>query len=778
MLIDTTTLKSSKDVITLPVNELQTPLDADIVTALLEEEKELLLDYINSVPFINWMISPNRPYAKDLERDDKGRIIVDIVKPHIIEDMSYFTPASDHFRKYKCYTGLKPNSNPTSTFGKWFREELNRCWYGMVRPSDGEWIPGELYFYWNYIQIELSRTIKGTKRAERVPDFPEVWESTYLWAHYLHQARNGGLYDNYEGGKDAVIIARRGIGKSYFMQSLLARVFTVGLSAEESRQVRGVVAAYAKEYLTKDGLLNKFVKSIDFLSDHTHFPSARYRNSLDKMLWVMGYQDADSGVIRGTENEVIGLAIDDNPDKIRGKRSHLLIYEEFGAFPKFLDTWGTSEHNVREGEYSFGQRLAIGTGGSENSDFAGAIELINNPLGYNVYGVPNVFDRNSLGKITTIYFLGAYLNSKGYYNKDGVSDIVGALVSELKYRTLIKYNSSDPLALTKRRAEMPIVLQDAIMRRDGTAYPTADLTDAYQRINLDPSHYDKMHIGRLELSAGVVTFMPDSELSYIEDFPHKDNKLVGAICMKQLPQKDSTGKIPYGRYIAGIDVYDDDTSTTLSLGSLFVLDLWTDELVCEYTGRPAFADDFYENCRRILLFYSAEGNYENNKKGLFKYFSQHNALWLLSDGLEFLKDKDTQKENYGNKVKGTHAIEYINKYARSRIRDYLLKPVEETYEVEGEIITTTYKMLEKIPFKPLLQELALWNIDGNFDRHAALGMLMLLREDKLRLLGTEGPRDNGKNTDIEYLGNDAFFEKNYNSVANYNELFQVNKKKA
>ena len=259
---------------------------------------------------------------------------------------------------------------------------------------------------------------------------------------------------------------------------------------------------------------------------------------------------------------------------------------------------------------------------------------------------------------------------------------------------------------------MPIVLQDAIMRRDGTAYPTADLTDAYQKINLDPSHYDKMHIGRLELSAGVVTFMPDSELSYIEDFPHKDNKLVGAICMKQLPQKDSTGKIPYGRYIAGIDVYDDDTSTTLSLGSLFVLDLWTDELVCEYTGRPAFADDF-ENCRRILLFYSAEGNYENNKKGLFKYFSQHNALWLLSDGLEFLKDKDTQKENYGNKVKGTHATEYINKYARSRIRDYLLKPVEETEE--GEMITT-YKLTITIDC----------GIDGNLTG-TALGMMKKLR---------------------------------------------------
>jgi len=34
------------------------------------------------------------------------------------------------------------------------------------------------------------------------------------------------------------------------------------------------------------------------------------------------------------------------------------------------------------------------------------------------------------------------------------------------------------------------------------------------------------------------------------------------------------------------DPYDDDAADTLSLGSIFVLDLWTDNYVAEYTGRP------------------------------------------------------------------------------------------------------------------------------------------------------------------------------------------------
>ena len=103
-------------------------------------------------------------------------------------------------------------------------------------------------------------------------------------------------------------------------------------------------------------------------------------------------------------------------------------------------------------------------------------------------------------------------------------------------------------------------------------------------------------------------------------FPHKNNKLLGCVEIHEMPDKSSSGKVLDGRYIAGIDPYDDDESDTLSLGSIFVLDLFTDRIVCEYTGRPDFADDFYEICRKIVLFYNAETNYENNKKGLYKYF--------------------------------------------------------------------------------------------------------------------------------------------------------------
>jgi hypothetical protein len=65
-------------------------------------------------------------------------------------------------------------------------------------------------------------------------------------------------------------------------------------------------------------------------------------------------------------------------------------FEEFAAFAKFLDTWQTSLPNVQEGSIAFGQMSAVGTGGSEGSDFSGALEMLNYPDGYNVYSLPNI----------------------------------------------------------------------------------------------------------------------------------------------------------------------------------------------------------------------------------------------------------------------------------------------------------------------------------------------------------------------------------------------------
>lgn len=752
----------------IDTNKYQTPITEELRDSLSTEVWNDFLEIITNVEFIKNLISPDRQRAKDRPRDSFGRIIVDICKPHILENMDYFRPAAIHYQKYGCYTKLRPDANPKSEFGMWLTREVRRCLDGMVRPEDGEWIPGDFYFYLNYLPIIQTKIRKGTRIGDRVVDFPECWEGVYLRAHYQYQARNGGLYDDFVGGKHSVEIASRGKSKSYYAAAILCKFFLLGENSISYDKVKCLVTAYQKEYLIKDGTLNKFIDGIDFCAKNTQFPRARLKNSLSEMQWISGYIDKDSMIPRGSQNEVLGVAVKDDPDKIRGKRSNRMLYEEFGTFPKFLDVWQTALPNVQENAAAaFGQAIAFGTGGSEGSDFMGALEMINYPDGYSVYSLPNVFDKGAVGARRTIFFFPSYLNSKGFYNEDGVSDVVGAILEEIKHRVILKYNSSDPIQLTRRKAEYAFTITDAIMRRDSNIFPSDKLNDRILELDQNPKSLDDMWVGRLvQTKEGKVEFTPDADVKPVLDYPHKDNKLEGAVHINKMPIKGPDGKVPWGRYIAGADPYDDDVSDTMSLGSIYVLDLFTDELVCEYVGRPMFAEDYYETCRRICLFYNAELLYENNKKGLFTYFSKTNCLYLLSDIPEFLKDKEIVKGNFfGNKAKGVNATQPVQTYGRTRIRDWLLKPLKvvtkvtiDGHEEEAEI---TINNINRCYYRALMKELSMWNPDSNFDRYDALLMLMLLREQKLMLCGNLSPSEVINVDQADYLGNDDFFTRNY-----------------
>ena len=746
-------------------NKYQTPLTDELLESLPQEVKDQLLDILNNVEFVRRLVSPDRQYAKDRPRDDKGRIIIDLANPHIVENIDYFRPTAIHYQKNGCFTTLRPNANPNSEYGKWIREERRRCWEGYVRESDGEWVTGYMYWFLNYSPIMLSKIIKGTKRANRVEDFPEFWEGIYWRFHYMEQAANGGLYNNFEGGQHCAELASRGKGKSFSLASILSHDFILGVNEVAKHRVMSVVTAYQKEYLTKDGVLNKFSSMANFCAEHTQFPRKRLKSSMQEMTWMMGYRDVDLDIEKGTLNNILGVSSKDDESKLRGKRAAHILIEEFGTFPRLTDMYNVLTPSVEEGDIVFGQIYMHGTAGDNESDFAGAQEIMYNPKGYRMYALPNVFDKNNQGRPNFVFFFPGYVNRKGCYNEDGVSDVVKALIEILMNRYTKKYNSSDPNTIIKVIAEVPITPAEAIVKTGVNMFPVADLTERLQQLDNNPREYDDVYTGELVINkSGEIEFKPSSSQP-IRDFPHKDNKMEGGLEMFQLPEIDkSTGKPFNGRYILGCDPYDDDTSNTMSLGSVFVLDLWTDKIVAEYTGRPLFAEDFYEICRRLCLYYNGRMNYENNKKGLFSYFSKSNCLYLLTDQLEFLRDKQMIKEvGYGNKAKGTNATLPINSYGRNLLRAWLLRPIVVVQEVDGEPQEVTIPALFTLRSRALIKELINYNNEGNFDRISSMGMLMLLREDKMITYQGDVSREKQEKASKSYLGNDPFFNRNFKS---------------
>lgn len=757
----------------IPMNEYQTELTEELVNSLPQEVQDQLFDIINNVEFVKRLISPTREHAKDRPRDDRGRIIVDLANPHILENMDYFRPSALHYEKYGTFTNLRPNANPNSEYGKWIREERRRIWDGYVRESDGEWVTGYMYWFLNYSPMMLSKIReykdkngkkRKSKRADRVEALPECWEGIYWRFHCLDQASNGGLYNNFDGGQHMAELASRGKGKSYSLASILNHIFVVGENEEAHEKVKGIVTAYQKEYLTKDGVLNKFVDMANFCATNTQFPRKRLKNSLQEMTWIMGYKDVELDIERGTQNTVLGVSSKDDESKLRGKRAAKILIEEFGTFPRLVDLYNVLLPSVQEGDIVFGQIYMLGTAGDNESDFAGAQEIMYNPKGYNMYAIPNVYDKFNQGKPYFVFFFPGYVNRKGCYNENGVSDVIKALIEILMNRYRVKYNSTDPNTIIKTIAEVPITPAEAIVKTGVNMFPVADLTERLGQLDANPTEYDDVYVGDLVFNKeGQVEYKPTSAQP-IRDFPHKDNKIEGAIELYQMPEIDkNTGKPFNDRYILGADPYDDDESNTMSLGSIFVLDLWTDRIVAEYTGRPLYADDYYEICRKLCLFYNGRLNYEYNKKGLFSHFSTRNSLYLLTDVLDFLKEKQMMKEGYGNKSKGTNASPAINAYARSRLRSWLLSPVPIIQTIDGEEKEVLVPRLFTVRNRALLKELINYNSEGNFDRISAMGMLMLLREDRMIRYQGDVSKEKQEKANSSYDGNDPFFKRNYDS---------------
>ena len=740
--------------INIPVNEYQTPITEELVSLYPEEVIEQLYDFINNVEFIKWLISPDRPKAKDLPRDNDGKIIVDLAHPHIIEDADYFRPAAIFFEEHGCYTFLKPNSNPQSAYRKFWDEEIRRCYEGYVRESDGEWITGQMYWFLNYNRMMINKITKGSKKAIRTESFPFFFEGLYWRFHYLNQAR--------EAGKHAIELAKRGCGKSYTLSSIMTKNLILGESKESNKRITTVLTAYQKEYLKddKDGTFSKFKPALNFLRTNTPFPKLMLKNSPNEMSWQMGYKD-EMGIERSSFNSVLGVSAKDDPDKLRGKRGWIL-YEEMGTFKGLLALYDTTRKSVEDGDYTFAIQYLVGTAAEDESDFSSAKTLLYNPEGYNIYSISNVFDKPKQGKPNFGFFFPAYINRAGCYNKDGVSDVIKALLQVLNNRYNAKY-SADPQSVLRVIAEDPITPAEAIIKAKAAYFPVTALTERLAQLDQNPRIFDNIYVGSLVQKDGEVKFMPTSDTplrSYkVPDSPK------GAIEFYQMPEKDKSGKVMSDRYIIGHDPVDNDQAESSSLSSTFVFDTFTDSIVAEYTGRNLFADENYEIVRLLCLFYNAKCLFESNKKGLYAYFAKMNCTHLLAETPEYLRERQLVKYSaFGSNRYGVNATASINDYANNLIRDWLLKPtvIQHTND-NGEPTETTAPQLYSIYNRALLEELIAYTPELNVDRIRALGMVMLLRQEKIILYNGNLSSTSREKVSSDYLGNDKFFTDNYDN---------------
>lgn len=729
-------------------NKYQTKLSVELLEKLPKDIVESLIDYIENVPLINWLVQPenirgyikDRPYMLDIDDniDSRGRRLIDVTKPHILENMDYFRQPAIFFEKNGRYTNITPNPNPKSEYANFWRDELKKWKEGLVR-EDGEWIPGLLYFYWNYAPIWLvekternltpeewlnkilnSKDTKTKKKqkGERKRQFAKPWLGDYLFYHYVDQAMNLGQH-----GK---LLKTRGCGFSF----KLGAISPCNMYIKPGSGNPNFHLASEKTFLEGDkGIWGKVIDTLDWVAANTPLPKIRLVNGVKSMEIQLGYQD-EYGSRKGLLSSVFGISLKDNPDKARGIRGPLIHYEEDGLFPNLEKAWNVNRKAVEDGDTSFGFMLSGGTGGTEGATFEGSEKLFYSPRAYNIYALKNVYDKKASNECG--FFWGAYINRNDCYDEiNGEPDVIKSLLEILIDRKNIKENSSDPSTILQRMAEEPLVPQEAVMRVQGSFFPVYQLKQVEAELLTNLKELENSWIGIMEVdSKGKVRFKVTPDVKVIDKFPHNEQK-PGAIQIWEHPIEDSNGTIPRFRYIAGCDPVDDDGSETSSLLSTWIMNTLTKQIVAEYTGRPQITEEYFEQLRLLMSYYGISGtlNYENNKKALYGHFKNKDSLYMLCETPEILRGVANITINkIGNKKYGTPASKTVNNWGLSLIKSWLLEPCFNQPEDRDEPLLN----LHTIKSPAFLRELITYHSEGNFDRISAFGMLLILYEDAFK----------------------------------------------
>lgn len=369
--------------------------------------------------------------------------------------------------------------------------------------------------------------------------------------------------------------------------------------------------------------------------------------------------------------------------------------------------------------------IMFGTGGDQGDAVAPLREAFYDPESYNCLGFPNIWDDCAIGGKYCGFFIPQHTNldsrdengNRMFMDNDGNTNHEASRKYILSLREQELKNAKTMQAIDRYVAEHAETPAEAFTELTGNIFPKRELQKQLARIRTNKKLQNHKQIGDLTWDGGTVKWSI-KKTGDITQFPlPKEANPEGSIVIWEHPCPET----PIGLYIAGCDPYDHDQSGTNSLGSVFIykriqnFESYSDIIVAEYTGRPKTSEEFYENVRKLLVYYNARLMCENQNTGLFVYFNNKHCDYLLADQPDIIKD--IVRDSKVNRRKGCHMNKEIKLWGEGKIKEWLEEEVE-----------SSHMRLESILSEPLLEELIQYNDKGNFDRVMALMQVMIYRE--------------------------------------------------
>lgn len=642
-----------------------------------------------------------------------------------------FRQAALYFMEHGTYTSAPPG---TTDYVAYWDRETERCINGFTA-EDGEYITGYHYFYLNYspiytIKAEQYTDRGGNKRTRRIRSlsFPSFWDYDAYYYYTIEAAE--------DVGKHLAVLKCRKRGYSFKGASMLVRNYELIPGS------KNFAVASEQKYLIGDGLLTKAWAIMDFCDRNTAWAKQRLKST--SMERTSGFKIKDEfgkETEDGYMSSIIGITLKNDAERIRGTRGKLILWEEAGKFADIKEAWSIARSSLESDDgVAFGTQIAFGTGGTEGVDFEGLKDMFFHPNSYNIYSQPNIWDDNA-EETNCGFFCPQWSNMEGFdekgnqifMDKDGNSLRELSIKECVKQRKEVQDGRGDQQLLDRFIAERPLKPAEAVLELGGNIFPRKQLLDQLNRLRTNIKLQNMKHVVDLSWDGDGKVKATEKKSGDITTYPLKSGeKPEGSVVIWEYPIINP----PYGLYIAGLDPYDQNESGTNSLGSIIIYkrfkagEAWTDTIVAEYSGRPGTADEYYENVRKLLIFYNARCLYENEKIGIYQHFVNKHCDYLLADQPDKVIAQ-IFRDSRVNRKKGCHMTKQVRQFAEEKINEWL----REEY-------APGHPNLERIYSEPLLEELIMTNGERNVDRVIALCMVMIYREELYQLKVSEAKQQN------------------------------------
>ena len=669
-----------------------------------------------------------------------------------------FNEEARHFLKYKCYCNAPKG---TKDYDDYWNEQKRRILNGYE--VGGVRITGRHYFYLNFGIIEARPidlvTGKEKINSKKIKTFPRFLDHNYYLFNELEECFAEGKYVG--NPMIGMIIAKsRRKGKTYLFGN---GVFSYNYNFIPDS--KNVIISYEKTHyrVTLDAIHN----GVNHINKNTIWAKRQdKKHSREHFRASFLYKDENGLEIEdGYMSEIMALSTKDNAFKSIGMSLTTCLFEEGGKNENLIETYGITEPTWRDGDYMTGVPFILGTGGDMESGTVDFCEMFYNPTAYGFKSYENIYDENAVGDcgwfIDDMWYKPGVFKDKETKQEIDLVDEQGNSNREYAEKILdeerkIKKKSTIRSYQT-HLTQYPKTPAEAFLRPEGSIFDAVTANDRIIEIMTHKSTYlDSIYIVNLKFdNDGNVVHEIDTKSQSIRDYPiKKGDDTKGAIEIYEMPVKNNDGIVINGLYCASCDPYSDDSGySSDSLASTFIMNILTERIVAEYTARPNSIYEYFENVRKLLLFYNAVCNYENTRKGMFAYFDKINSLHLLADTPEHLRDQlITKVSTTGNNRKGTPGSENINKYADGLTHHYL---ISQAYDRAPGITN-----LMTIRSLALLKEIIAYNPKkGNYDRIRALGQLLIYKEVVSKY---KNNLINDENKEVV----DDFFSKNNNKIGN------------